>query len=401
MSGEWKTTVARSLDDVAALRPTWEDMLSREPNPTLMADLDRYLTLIGARHHDVEPHVMAIERDGHAEVMVVARVERHKLPCRVGYLTLLNPSVRCLSIVHGGILGQPTGGLCEAVFEALVGALDSGVADVAFFNHLPVDSDMFALIQAKRGLLAKARVVGVEEHWRTSIPDTAEELTNRFSKKRKREWNRLGRKLEEKAGDPLSVRCQCREEDVTDFVAMAAQMSTATYKDKLDAGFKDTPLTRTLLMQAAGLGRWRGYVLYAGDTPCAFESGVVYRGCFFAEAMGYDPAYGQFSPGTILWIKVLEELSKDPGVHALDYGFGGAQYKERFGTDHWSEASPYVFAHKLYPALVGGVYSCVGGLNAGLQRVGAKIGLGTSIKRRWRRRLQYEARKDKKSAKSG
>ncbi|MHC4143031.1 MAG: hypothetical protein ACYSUF_14595, partial [Planctomycetota bacterium] len=97
MSGEWKTTVARSLDDVAALRPTWEDMLSREPNPTLMADLDRYLTLIGARHHDVEPHVMAIERDGHAEVMVVARVERHKLPCRVGYLTLLNPSVRCLS----------------------------------------------------------------------------------------------------------------------------------------------------------------------------------------------------------------------------------------------------------------------------------------------------------------
>ena len=126
MSGKGRTTVARSLDDVAALRPTWEDMLSREPNPMLMADLDRYLTLIGARDHDVEPYVMAIERDGRAEVMVVARIERHQVPCRLGYLTLLNPSMRCLSIVHGGILGQPSRALCEVVFEALVGALNRG-----------------------------------------------------------------------------------------------------------------------------------------------------------------------------------------------------------------------------------------------------------------------------------
>lgn len=388
MSGKFKTTVARSLDEVAALRPVWEELLSREPHPMLMADLDRYMTLIGARGEDVQPHVMAIEQDGRAEAMVVARVERTRVPCRVGYLTLLNPSIRCLSVVHGGILGQPSGALCEAVFEAIVDALDSGVADVVFFNHLPVDSDIFAVIQSRRGFFAKARFVGVDERWQTSIPDTAEQLIARFSRKRTREWERLGRKLEEQEGGCLSVRCRRREEDVADYVALAAEMATGTYKDRLNVGFKDTPLTRALLTQAAGLDRWRGYVLYAGDTPCAFESGVLFRGCFFVEAMGFNPAYRLFSPGTILWIKVLEELSGDPGVHALDYGFGGAQYKQRFGTDHWQEASPYVFAHKPYPALVGGVYSCVGFLNAGLQRVGARIGLGTSIKRHWRRRLQ-------------
>ena len=390
----WKTAVVQDADDVAALRPAWEAMLAREPKPMLMADLDRYLTVIGAGGEGAKPHVMIIEKAGCAEALVIARVEPCRLPCRLGYLTMLSPPVRRLSIVHGGILGQPSRTVCEVVLDAISRELDDKLADVAFFNHLPTDSNMFAVIQDKCPILTRAGSVTLEEHWQTSIPDTPDQLKARFSKKRRNEWNRLGRRLEEAAGGKLSVRCATAKGDIADFVSIAARITAATYKDRLNVGFQDTPLTRSLLAQAAEAGRWRGYLMYAGDVPCAFESGTVFRRCFFAETSGYDPTYSRFSPGTLIWIRMLKGFIEDPAVRVIDYGFGGAQYKERFGTDHWVEASPYIFSRRLYPRLVGAVHTSVGTANVGMQRVAAKMGVVAWIKRRWRRRLQSKARKN-------
>jgi hypothetical protein len=150
---------------------------------------------------------------------------------------------------------------------------------------------------------------------------------------------------------------------------------------------------------AAKRDSWRAYVLYAGQTPCAFETGIVCNHIYFAEYIGYSPQWSNFSPGTILFVKVLEALSQNTAVEIFDYGFGSAGYKERFGTKSWPEASVYVFAPRFYPIIVNVLRSFVRVLNAGLLYVLKKLGSLTRVKRLWRHLLQAKNSDDKYTSK--
>jgi hypothetical protein len=75
-------------------------------------------------------------------------------------------------------------------------------------------------------------------------------------------------------------------------------------------------------------------------------------------------------------------------VEIFDYGFGNAVYKERFGSDSWSEASVYIFAPRLYPIFINLLRSSIRFLNAGLLYVLKKIGSLEWVKRQWRNLLQ-------------
>jgi hypothetical protein len=149
------------------------------------------------------------------------------------------------------------------------------------------------------------------------------------------------------------------------------------------------------LTQAAKRNSWRGYILYAGGVPCAFETGIVYGSIYFAEFIGYSPQWSNFSPGTILFVKVLEDLCLNTPVEIFDYGFGTAGYKERFGTKSWPEASVYIFAPRFYPIIVNVLRSFVRSLNAGLLYVLQKIGSLKWVKRLWRNLLQAKNSDDK------
>jgi hypothetical protein len=171
-------------------------------------------------------------------------------------------------------------------------------------------------------------------------------------------------------------------------ISIASEISAKTYKHALNVGFRDDYLTRSLLTKAAKQERLRAYVLYAGGKPCAFEFGIEYGNVFFPEHIGYDPLLRSCSPGTVLFIRVVEDLIENSNMRVFDYGFGAAAYKERFGTKSWSEASVYIFAPRLYPVIINILRSSVRSLNVGLQYVVQKIGSVGWIKRQWRHLLQ-------------
>ncbi len=387
-SDQWKVVVARDVEEVEGIREIWVQMQRGESMPALNSDIDHYLSVVESLEEAVQPYVIVLYYDGNPKAMVIGRIERQRITCRVGYTTILKPSLRCLSVVYGGILGHPSDQISSRLVQELVDTLKRGNVDVVFLNHLRIDSHMHRLSRTMTRFLCRDHFPVVEDHWQTHVPESIEDFYETIPSKHKREWRRCERKLAEECNGSVKVVCYRDEKDIDYVMETSCKISSLTYKHTLNVGIVDDALTRALLKQAARDGCLRAYFLYVNDVPCAFEFGVCCGDVFFPEYMGYDPKWTSFGPGALLWVKVIEDLCTDSSISTLDYGFGNAAYKERFGTECWPESSVYIFAPRFYPIFVNTLRSSVRSLNTALQYVVQKIGSVGWIKRRWRHLLQ-------------
>ena len=100
-------------------------------------------------------------------------------------------------------------------------------------------------------------------------------------------------------------------------------------------------------------------MLSIAGAPVAFWYGLAYAGTFFIGTPGYDPEYGELRVGLYLQMRMMEDLCADPTVHAVDYGFGDAQYKRSFGDTAWEEADVLLFAPTFRAARINAIRTSV------------------------------------------
>jgi CelD/BcsL family acetyltransferase involved in cellulose biosynthesis len=159
-------------------------------------------------------------------------------------------------------------------------------------------------------------------------------------------------------------------------------------------GFTDSDVNRALLEKNAGDDRLRAYILYVGDDPCAFQFDVRYGEIQFTEFGSFDPRWSRGSPGTVLLLKVIEQLCLEPDVSIMDYGFGHALYKSKFGTNHWMEENVCIYAPRLRPVLVNMAMSANMACYVLLNRAAKWLKMDSWIKRNWRRVVRKSNHKD-------
>jgi len=380
---EWEIKVAKSLEEIEVVRDIWERMQRNESMPVLNADIDHYLSVVESLE-EVQPYVIVFYYDSNPKAMLIGRIERRRITCRVGYTTIFKPSLRCLSVVYGGILGKPSDQTSAKLLHELTKTLKQGDVDAVFFNQLRLDSPQYHLTRKMPNFLCRCYSPVVEPHWQTRLPDSKEAFYKDMSGNRKRYLRRYTTALENAGSGLVEMVCYRSEDKLDQVISIASEISAKTYKHALNVGFRDDYLTRSLLTRAAKQGWLRAYVLYAGGKPCAFEFGIEYGNVFFPEHIGFDPLLRSCSPGTVLFIKVVEDLIENSNVSVFDYGFGAAAYKERFGTESWPEASVYIFAPRLYPIFVNALWSSTMAVDTFLKYVLNKFGAVGWIKRKWR-----------------
>ncbi|MBN2593274.1 MAG: GNAT family N-acetyltransferase [Sedimentisphaerales bacterium] len=385
---EWKIKIAKSFEEVEAIRDIWMQMQRDESVPALNTDIDRYLSVMESLKETAQPYIIVLYYKSDPKAIVIGRIETRRIRCRVGYATIFKPSLRCLTILYGGILGQPSEQTSVRLLQELTNILKQGDIDTVFFNQLQLDSPIYRLSRKKPYFLCRCYSPVVEPHWQTYLPDSVKAFYKEMSGSRKRYLRRYTRALEKVCSGPVEMVCYRSEDKIDHVISIASEISAKTYKNALNVGFRDDYLTRLLLTRAAKQGSLRAYVLYAGGEPCAFEYGIEYGNVFFPEHIGYDPFFRSCSPGTVLFIKVVEDLIENSNVRVFDYGFGAAAYKERFGTESWPEASVYIFAPRLYPVIINILQSSVGMINTILHYIVQKLGSVSWLKRRWRDSLQ-------------
>jgi Acetyltransferase (GNAT) domain len=378
-----RLVTARDVEAVEALRPAWDALQPQR----VVADIDFFLTSLQADDQLLRPHVLLLESDGHPQAMAIARLERLTLPYRLGYRRVFTPTVRSLSVVPGGTLGELTPDAFGLLFDELRREARREEADFVLFRYIPVESQLYRWASTRSSVLTRQHVVQAGIRWEIELPSSFDEFlsakSSRFRKAHRAQRNRLEREF----GDGFRIDVITEPERLGDFLEAVEEVAARTYQHALGVGFGDSGAHRERARVASEKGWFRGYVLSLVGKPAAFAYGEVYQGVFRSGTPGFDPAYADYSIGNVLRLRMIEDLCELDGVRTLDFGLGDADFKRRLATRGLDEANVYVFSPTLRGVWLNLMHTVLIGAARGLHRAARRSGSLATIKRRWRARV--------------
>jgi len=366
-----------------SFRATWKELSRYSPAPPI--DYESYSELVfEAREPD--PMRLVIVREGN-EVVTIAPflLGKHAKQYTIGERRLFTLPVRYLHLTGECFVGK-TDPLCvKEVFKALAKCKDF---------HL-VGTNEIEL----HGALHNALEVGLKEscwrlvrrghknsiHWLIDLPESFDEFMSTLSNKARKNRLREIRIFEERLDGKVTL--VTGKEDVDWFLSVGEKISRSTYQWNIGQRLENNePTKKTYLAQAAA-GILRCHILHAGDTPCAFARGTIRNRVYHYQTPGYDPEYAKYSPGTVLLIKVIQDLIENTDCRVVDFGQGGDMtgYKKIFGNRSF-EALAVEIARKrrVYPAFLLGIQETLNLLKRSANSLLGEGRLKKAIKRRLR-----------------
>ena len=239
----------------------------------------------------------------------------------------------------------------------------------------------------RRGAL-RERSSAAPAHWELAVPDSYDAFLSSLSKSTRESAKRYPKKLEKEFGDRLSLEVFRDVADSERVFTDLRRVAEKTYQQGLGVSFAQTELQRRLTTLTMERGWFRAYVLYLDDEPIAFWQGQAYNGVFSTGVPGFDPAYADHRVGNYVLFKLIADLCADESIETLDYGFGDAEYKRRFGSRSWDEQDVHLFAPTAKGYRTNAIRSALLATVAGSRRAcsGAATG-STGSRKRWRDRL--------------
>jgi hypothetical protein len=379
----------RSFAELEPLRGCWKGWPGH-----YFSDIDVQLTVMKSRVEVLRPHVLALYRNSDLDAILVGRLERKRLTLKVGYLTLFDPEVRCITFVYDAIRGNASPENTRLLVNAVTNCLAAGEADLAMFEFVPLGSLLYRIARELPGLLTRDSCASPQKHLVMTVPEDSKEVYDRMSHARRKDLRRKMRRFEaHPAGEPTIVYYRDPSE-VDRLMRDAEFIASKTYQRGMGVGFANSDQVRARLELGAQQSLLRGYVLYVGGRPCAFWIGMLYGTTFVGEYTGYDPEFGEFSPGMFLMMRVIEGFchhAKGDTVQKIDFGLGEAEYKNALCTDSCLEAIVYVFS----PSVRGFTLKCMRTLtwiaDASIRRVLTSAKNVARIKKLWRNRMAQRA----------
>jgi hypothetical protein len=378
-----RVATVRTLDELEALRDEWLPLIAS----SITTHPDYYRAVIETEPQVEAPYVLTVRRDGRLEAMLLARYERIPLPCKLGYRTVYAPHVRSITVIYEGYLGNVEEHGPRLVSE-LRSAIDRGVADVLLFRHLNTDHPLHRAATEGGGLLSRQRLGRKMICWERTLPPTYDEFLGSLSKSTRSGLTRYIKKLDRDFDGRLETRRFRTPDELDDYFRDAELVAAKSYQRGLGAGVSDNPRQRRRATVAAEHGWFRAHMLYLDGAPIAFCGGEGFRERFRYGIPAYDPEYSDYRVGNYVLMKLVEDLCDDPELTLLDFGFGDAEYKRRFGDRSWLEEDVLIYARRLRPAFINVVRTSFLGLNSAALALGKRTGVLSRIKNWWRSRLR-------------
>jgi CelD/BcsL family acetyltransferase involved in cellulose biosynthesis len=384
----YEVIVARSEAEMDSLRAAWATLQEQQEAPIFNAEPDRLLSLVRWQQ-EARPHVMLLQKHGAPAAMAVGSIEKVRIQCRLGYKSFWLPPLKCFTIIHRGLLGEMDVQTASILLEEMGRLLKSSEADLVLFHYLDTESPIFQAAQPKISGLCRSHFNRVDIHRTMTVPESMDAFYQSCSKKHRANLRRYVRRIEEQYGERAVITRYFAEDQVDSFIEAASQVSAKTYQHGLGCGLQNDDRTRDLMKNVASKGWLRGHVLFLDGEPCAFQYGVVYRGSYFLEQIGFDAKWKDLNVGTVLFLEALRDICSDSGgAKVIDFGFGEADYKRSYGDKCWTDAPFYLFAPRVGPILANLVFSGTMGLSVGLAHALEKTGAIGWIKRHWRNQLR-------------
>lgn len=379
---QYDVRIIKSLKEIEEIRYFWE---THQYYPD--ADIDFYVAFCRANKSNVTPHIIVLMKHGIPDAMLIGRIDNADFHFRFGYKILFSTKVRQLNILYGGLIGNLTDVACNLFMEEIIDALSNGEADTAFFNHLISNTSLYNL--AKRRPLFPFRDHSFKKymHWKTILPVSFDEFYKTRPKNLKNNFKKYTKRLNERYGKNRIIKTYQHMSEFNLMLNDVEIIASQTYHRGIGAGFINNQTSRKRISLAIEQQRFRAYIMYLDQQPCAFLLGVKYGHTFFPWATGYDPSFNQFSPGTLIIMEMFKALYEEGNIQAVDFGFGDAFYKHNFCDDNWQEATVYIYASTLKGGLLNTIKSLLDIISSISEYVLNKLNLTDKIKKKWRSRL--------------
>ncbi len=376
------TKVVRSLEEVKGIAEVWRSW-QYHPN----SDLDVYLMVLRSRPEILRPHVIVVPQGGSPDAMLVGRVEERETHFKIGYATIFKCRARLLTFIYAGLLGNDSAENCAALVRGIMKSLRQGEADAALLANVKVNSPLYRFAARIPPFWTRDFSPALQAHWSMTLPASVDEVYRRMSEHHRSEIRRKGKKLLAQYEGKVTIKCFREPVNVSRMIQQVEEVAKKTYQRGLGVGFVDSEEMRERLQLEAQRGRLRAYILYVTENPSAFWIGSLYGETFHGSYVGYDTAYGKYSPGMFLTMRVIDEFCHATGqdkVRQIDFGFGDAPYKTLLANCKWDEASVYIFAPTLKGARLNALRTLVLLVNRTLRRGLERAKLLAKIKRIWR-----------------
>lgn len=331
-------SIIRSVEGFGELRSAWQ-RLARHPT----VDPDFCRLLAQTRPEILRPHVVAVHEGSELVALLAGRVENVTVGLRIGYKNLYRVRTRCLTMPYGGVMGDDHPEVLKCLSDHLVDLLRGREVDMVDFDNVRNDSALHAVVRDSAPLPCRSHFAESHIHWKMVLPASGVEIEKAMSKKHRYWVRRMRKRFQEKFPDKIEFACR---KEILGPVGLADELESIakhTYQRGLGAGFVNDEEHRRRLELWSNRGLLRAYVLRAAGKPVAFCLGTRFHDTFFLSDMGFLPEWGEFEPGTLIFLHMLDCLCAE-GLKFLDFGLGDAFYKQRFGTEHWQESMLCVFA---------------------------------------------------------
>lgn len=157
-----------------------------------------------------------------------------------------------------------------------------------------------------------------------------------LKEKQKRTRNTLKRRVR-KLAEHGQGRLECARietpEQVEAFYQAASEVAERSWQERsLGSPIEDTARYHESLALAARLGCLRAYLLKCNGAPCAFVIGYQEGDVFHLEQTAYAEEWQAFSPGTVLYFMMMEDLYAYRPPKLLNFGTGINPHKRLFSN---------------------------------------------------------------------
>lgn len=271
------------------------------------------------------------------------------------------------------ILGYQSARNCPSLLaERLLGSVlnASFGYDIGVASEIPLESSLAdSVLWWQRNGSRAARVSHqVYDSFRIRIAASLDEyLEIRFNAKARYNIRREVRRFHAEFPG-TRVRAFTDEGVVEEFLRDAEAVGKLSYQWSRGLPVvKATPAAANRLHYLAQRGVWRGYLLYADGQPCAYSNGMLHEGVYDYDVVGYDARYSSHSPGTVLLLAIIKDLSDSGAARELDFGAGPGAYKHHFATHRKQVMYASIYPPRLYTWLLKGAQSSSNALAAAVR----------------------------------
>ena len=271
---------------------------------------------------------------------------RITMPFQIQKHVLGSFKLNAATVLSGEPMLPADSGFLGTLFESLLKEL--AWCDCIYFPSLPADTDtcrfLYSQAQKSQAYFVHPHRLHPREWLYLELGKSLDDFLHGKHKRTRNTLKRRVRKLRDHGGGQLTCERVETGEQVDAFYESARLVAEQSWQFHSFGGcLEETALYLENLRNLARLGSLRAYLLKCGGRPCAFVIGYQYDDVLQFQQTAYAADFARFSPGTVLYYMLLEDLYTHRRPKLVNHGVGVTPHKRLFTNRHALDTTVYLF----------------------------------------------------------